>query len=131
MIMKQPIFNAGDRKLTQNPGTLPNMQSAVLDYFQPMMFTRIVKTVENFNVVEKPASYYFQGVRQPFTKQQLMMKPEGQRSWKWEMIHALPSLILNPDDIINFNNVTYRVMGKLDYAEYGYLQYEIVQDYKP
>jgi hypothetical protein len=124
-----PIKNASSVLLTQNPGTLPSVQDAMLDWFQNLTFTRIVKTTINFNVVETPTSYSFQGVRQPFTAQQLVMKPEGQRQWKWETIHAFPNLVLNPDEIIGFAGQNYRVMRKSDFSEYGYVLYEIVQDY--
>lgn len=124
------IFSASSVPLNQNPGSLPNMQDALTDWFQPLYFTQIVKTVVNFQVVETPTITQFMGVRQPFSAQQLMMRPEGQREWRWEMIHCYPSLVLRPDDIITFNNVNYRVMHKWDYTEYGYIQYDIVQDYE-
>lgn len=123
------IHNAKDTLLTANPGTLPNVQDAMADWFQQLSFTTIVKTVVNFEVVETLTTVAFYGVRQPFTAQQLMMKPEGQREWKWETIHAYPDLILRPDDIITFESVSYRVMEKLDWKEYGYVQYNIVQNY--
>lgn len=60
-----------------------------------------------------------------------MIKPIGERDWQWESIHAFPTLQLQPDDIITFDDVDYRVMNKSDYKEYGYVVYEIVQDYEP
>lgn len=127
--MAIPIFNASSVLLNQNPGTLPNVSRALLNWFQPLNFVTIVKTVVNFAVVETLTTVNFLGVRQPFTPQMLLMKPEGERQWKWETIHALPGLILSPDDIITFLGVNYRVMQKLDWKEYGYVQYDIVQDY--
>ncbi len=123
------IQNASDTPLDENPGTLPNMQSALLSYFQPLTFTQIVKTVENFNLVETLTDFSFLGVRQPFTAQQLVQKPEGQRAWKWETVHSLPNLSLLPDDIIIFKSVSYRVMQKFDWTEYGYIEYHIVENY--
>lgn len=128
--MTVPISNACDRLLTDNPGTLPNMQGAMLNYFQKLTFTMIKKSVVDFNLVEAKVSSSFMGVRQPLNAQQLSMKPEGQRSWKWEMIHCFPDLILSTDDIIYFDHLPYRVMNKWDFKEYGYVLYEIVQDYR-
>lgn len=127
--MAIPIFNASSVLLNQNPGTLPNVSRALLNWFQPLNFVTIVKTVVNFAVVETLTTVNFLGVRQPFTPQMLLMKPEGERQWKWETIHALPGLILSPDDIITFLGVNYRVMQKLDWKEYGFVEYHIVQDY--
>ena len=89
----------------------------------------MVKSVVGSQLVEVDTPFIFQGVRQPFTAQQLALKPEGQRHWKWEMIHAWPNLQLKPDEIITFANQNYRVMQKWDWTEYGYVQYEIAQDY--
>lgn|SRR5574343_364486 len=124
-----PIHNASSVPLTSNPGTLPDVSAALLNWFQPITFTKIVKTVVNYKAVETKTNFSFQGVRQPFTPQDLMMKPEGQRSWKWEMIHCYPDLVLIPDEIIYFGLTKYRVMQKLDYKEYGYVQYHITEDY--
>jgi hypothetical protein len=124
------IKNGKDYPLSSNPGTLPDMQGAMLSWFQRLTFTKVVKTVVNHEVEEETTTFEFTGVRQPMSPQQLEMKPEGQRAWKWEMIHAFPDLILKPDEIIVFESVPYRVMKKSDFKEYGYILYEIVEDYR-
>lgn len=127
--MSIPIFNAKDRPLSANTGTLPDMSGALLNWLQPMTFTLITKTVVNFKVVETPTMVDFQGVWQPFTAQQLMMKPEGQRRWLWFTCHALIGLILKPDEVVTYQGVQYRVMAKLDYKEYNYVEYHLVNDF--
>lgn len=124
------IFNAKDRPLNCNPGTLPNLSGALLNWFQRMTFTKVTKTVVDFQVVEQEDEYTALGVRLPMQPQQVVIKPEGQRSWRWEVVFATPDLILNPDEIIRFGSVKYRVMGKLDWKEYGYLEYHISQDFE-
>lgn len=124
------IKNGKDYLLTANPGTLPNVQGAMLNWFQTLIFTRLTKGVANFDLTETPKNYSFQGVKQPLSAQELQLKPEGQRNWKYFWIHALPDLVLEPDDVIKFTDgVAYRVIGKWDYTEYGYISYEIVQDF--
>lgn len=127
--MTTPINNACDVLLDQNPGTLPDLHGPILDYFQDLSFTEIVKEIVNFNLVETTVTTNFRGVRQPLTPQQLKMKPEGQRKWKWEMIHALPNLVLDIDDQIWFQGEPFRVSSKMDYAQYGFVTYDICQDY--
>lgn len=127
--MSIPIKNASSVPLSANPGTLPDVQAAMLDWFQKLTFTMIVKTTVNFAVVETPTAFDFWGVRQPFSPQQLRMKPEGERKWKWQTIHAYPDLILEIDDVITFAGENYRVDQKLDWQEYGYVEYHIVQDF--
>lgn len=125
-----PIQNAADQSLNANPGTLPDVSGALLSWFQLLSFTTITDDVYDGKNHPLETTVEFYGVRQPFTSQQLSMKPEGERAWKWEMIHALPTLILSPNDTIVFGGVQYKVMGKYDYKEYGYVQYEIVQRYQ-
>lgn len=129
----QPIFNAGSVPLSKNPGTLPNMADTIMNWFQLLTFEQVTKTVDaTFQVQETTTPLQFQGVVQPFTAQQLRMKPEGQRLWKWYGIHALPVLQLSPDDVlIDQSGTHFRVMGKTDFTQYGYVYYETVQDYNP
>lgn len=108
---------------------LPDVSGALFDYFSPLVFTTIVRTVVNFKVVETPTSVSFLGVWQPLGPEQLMFKPEGQRSWKWYMLHAQPSLVLSPNDVVNYNSVQYRVMTKSDYSLNGYMEYHIIEDF--
>lgn len=124
------IFDAKNVKIGAVPSTLPNMSDTLTSWFQNVTFIRITKSVVDFQVKEVQTPECFYGVRQPFSPQQLQMKPEGQRMWKWETIHATPALILIPDEIIKFENTKYRVSSKTDWKEYGYVEYHIVEDYK-
>lgn len=125
-----PIRNAADVPLTANPGTLPNVQGAMLNWFQPIQYIRLTQVVVNFEIYDLTTPYLFQGVLQPFTAQQLQMKPEGQRNWKWFTVHAFPTLELINNEIIWIENTKYRVMEKLDYAKYGYYEYHLCNDYQ-
>lgn len=127
--MSAPIQNASDIPLSQNTGTLPQMGDALLSWFQAMVFTTIVKTVVNSLVVETPTNVSFQGVWQPFTDQALLMKPIGQRKWKWFMLHADTTLSLEPDDVVTYQGTQFRVMAKKDYSPYAYIEYHLAQDY--
>jgi hypothetical protein len=125
------INNAANYPLgtAQNVGTLPDMSTTLLDYFQQMTFTVIVKTVVNYVLVETPTSTSFQGVWQPLSPQKIAMKDIGQREWQWNMLHADPSLSLSVDDEIVYNGTQFRVDSKTDYTSYGYIEYHLVNDY--
>ncbi len=122
------IMNGKDFKIGAQ-SNLPDVSDALLDWFQNMTFDLITKAITDYDLTETATTISTKGVRQPFSAQQLSIKPEGQRAWKWETLHCLPNVKLNPDDIVVFNGVRYRVMEKLDYSEYGYLEYHIIQDY--
>lgn len=123
------IFNAKDKKLFANPGTLPDVSGALLSWFQKMLFVKVVKTIVNFQVVETPTRIFFQGVMQAFSEQQLKMKPEGQRAWNWYQLHAELGLVLNPDEVVNYLGNQYRVKSKIDHTQYGFIEYHLILDY--
>ncbi len=121
--------NGADRPLNTNSGTLPDVSGAMLDYFQQMTFGVVTKTVMNFQVVETMLEVSFQGVLQPQSARQISYKPEGQRGWKWFMLHAEPALVLDLDQVVKYLGVQYRVKAQSDYRLYGYVQYELVDDF--
>lgn len=133
--MSNPLQNGRDVLLSQNSGTLPNMSSTLLDYFQPLTFVKIVKTVVNYQLVETKQVSICQGVIQPYNAKQLEMRPTGQRAWSWFTIHTNVNLPLFPDDIVTQvdvinGNVNYRIMQKREYEKYGYYEYQVIQDYE-
>jgi hypothetical protein len=124
------IVDASSRGIPSGD-SLPQMGEVLLEWFQPMSFTTIVKSVVNFNLVEVETAVTTMGVRQPAGAQVVAMYPRGQRTWKYETIHSLPfTPTLSPDDVIVFNGTRYRVLGKVDYTEYGYIEHHITQDFQ-
>lgn len=123
------IANGKNIPLNFKTGTVPDLSGAMTDWFQPMTFTQIVKSVKGFEAVETPTNIEFRGVIQPLSGRALELKPEGQRGWNWLMLHADPSLRLNIDDVVLYQGVQTRVMGKKNYVLYGYVLYELVQDW--
>ncbi len=89
----------------------------------------VTKDVDGFQVVEKKVTVNTQGTWQAFTDRQLMMKPEGQRDWSWYQLHAVPALVLKPDDVVIYLGTQYRVMAQKDYKLYGYIEYHLIADY--
>ena len=108
---------------------LPNMSAAVMAWMQPMTGTVITSTIDNYVTLEVATEAEFLGVRVPLSAQKLEKKPEGQRAWRWEVLYTVPEFLLSPNDVIVFRGNRYRVDAKLDYSEYGYFEYHIVQDY--
>jgi hypothetical protein len=123
------IPNASNRPLFEKNGTVPDVSGALKDWFQPMVFTKVQKQIENFQVVETALPIVFQGTWQPFTERQLILKPEGQRAWSWFLLHADPVLTLQVDDVVTWHGKQTRVMSRKDYALYGYVEYSLVQDW--
>ncbi len=123
------INNAANIPLNAQTGTVPDMSSALSDWYQPMTFGVITKVISDFQVIESIVDTQFMGVWQPLTGRDLVMKPEGQRAWSWWMLHADLAIDLKVDDIIIYLTKQYRVMAKKNYSLYQYQYYELVEDY--
>lgn len=123
------IANGANTPLNVRTGTVPDVSGAMEDWYQPMVFELVTKTVVGFQVQETGVEIAFRGVVQPLKNRDLMLKPEGQRAWTWLMLHAQPSLSLNVDDVVKWLGKQTRIMARKDYALYGYVYYELLQDW--
>jgi hypothetical protein len=115
-------------------GGLPNVSGALGAWSQQIIFLVVEKTLVNGLIQETYTSANTLGVVMPLKPQQLSMKPEGERAWKWRKMFCLPTPSLVPSDEIIFgtdeNGERFRVMAKADFSEYGYNEYEICQGYQ-
>lgn len=123
------IANGSERPLFSIAGTTPDVSGALQDYYQSLVFEPISKSVNGFQVVEIGNPINFRGVIQPFTVRQLLLRPEGERAWSWFWLHSDPVLTLQVDDVVNWNGKQTRVMGRKDFRLYGYVEYQLVQDW--
>ncbi len=123
------IKNGSDTLLNAGSGTLPDVSSAFLNWFQPMIFLKIVKTILNFELVETATAIEFRGVWQPLSTHAVNYKPEGQRHWKWFQVHTDTAIDLSPDEVITYQGNQYRIKGNMNYDEYGYIKYELIEDF--
>lgn len=109
---------------------LPNVNDVVNSWARQITAYKIKKSIVDFEAVETKTRINFKGVPpQPMTPQNLQLKPEGQRDWRYYTIYS--DYNFNIDDIIEIDNIRYRITQKRDYrAVYGYKEYECLEDYK-
>lgn len=127
--MQPPLLNARNIPLNQASSNLPDVSATVRSFLYPMTFEKLQNTLVNGyaqNVIIKTCTL---GCIQPFTPQMLKVKPEGERNWKWYTIHALTDLVLQNNDQIKINSVNYKIMERLDYYQYGYVEYHAIEFY--
>lgn len=129
------ILNAKDANIIVNGkdakeiNSLPHVGVALHAWMKFMLFGTICKQNIDGRTQEIESKIQTHAVRQPLSAEQLKLKPEGLRSWKWDQLHALPDLVLNTDDRVTYGGITFRVQYKKDWAEYGYIEYHVVQDF--
>jgi hypothetical protein len=110
---------------------VPNLRSAVLAWAKPTTIFIAAKKQRDFKTYETYYQYNLLLFRVP-SSQNLEFKREGQRAWNEETIYTDTSLILNTDDIIYFESTEserFRIISKIDYKNFGYMQYEIKSDW--
>lgn len=127
--MANTILNASNIPLNEAQGTVPNVNGGMRNWNQELTFTLVTKMTKAFQVVETGEEVSFRGVIQPLSNRDLQLRPEGQRAWTWFMLHADPALVLQVDEVVVYLGVQTRVMARKDYKIYGYIYYELVQDY--
>ena len=107
--------------------SFPNLAEAFWDWNSTVTLKIVDKEINDFEVTEsKIVDNSFSGILQPMPPQQLMVKPEGQRGWKfWELwtetFLALDMIVEDADGKI------YRVMSRDDWGNAGYMHYELTE----
>ena len=123
-----PIRNGKDVLLTENSGTLPDMSDVIIDYFQPMIFKQITKSIVAFKVVEVANVISTSGCIQ-FNQVRTQFHKEGQQKWLSATLYCLPEVVLNNDDQIEYRGKKYRVVAKGDYSLHNFLEYYLTEDF--
>lgn len=124
------IVSAKDRPLDQQMNELPNLGPALTGLMVPVALGVVTQQMihglskEVVNVVSTKC------VRQAFTATQLMMRPEGARDWKWWSLHFPAEIVLATNDRVEILGVPYRVMEVYDHQAYGYMHYNVIEDYR-
>lgn len=110
---------------------LPLVAEALWDLGQQIQFEVIGKTTQDFQIIEKVTNIIdFVGVLEPIPPRKLLVKPEGQRTWKWFTLYATQELEL--DWVISDEQLKiYRVMSRTDWSQAGYVEYELTEKPKP
>ena len=139
------IQNASDIPLFANTGTVPDLTDSLLDWFQPMTFGFVTKTVQDYQVIETVQNITFMGIWMPLKGRELDMKSEGQRKWNSIQLFSDATLNLNVDDLItyivrnhstdnpdaslNYVPLQYRIMSKKQYQLYQYIEWTLIEDW--
>lgn len=130
MISSLGIVPANQRSVQDAATAMPSMRSTITGWFQTLILSRVRKKIVDRESVEAVWKQQCFGVLQPFSPRQLSIKPEGERAWIWVMLHTTSDVDLQPDEEFFIKDVRYRVMSTNNYNDYGYVQYELVQDYQ-
>lgn len=109
----------------------PQMAEALWDTTEPVEFTVLGKTNKDFELVETVKNkIIFQGNLQPQPPTKILLKPEGQRTWKWWTMWAKANLDLDWV-FTDAAKRQFRVMTKSDWGRAGFYEYELTETAVP
>ncbi len=116
--------------LNQSSG-MPQMGAAFSGWEKPITLLKITQSVTDGFVTDTATTITLSGVIQPLGPQELKLKPEGQRSFEWLMIHCFTgSNNLATNDRVQYNGKNYKVMKTNDYSLNNYIEYHLIADYE-
>ena len=122
------ITNGKDTRLENTPIELPNLSDAVSSFMQRIDVGVIQKQQIDGYTQEITKYYKTQASIQPMSEN-LAIRKEGARSWRWYVIHVLSDVKLATDDVAVIRGARYRIMQKNNWDQYGFIEYHAIEDY--
>lgn len=111
-------------------GQFPQM-SEVLDGWEvPLTLIKVTQSIVDGEVAFNETKTQFMGVLQPLRTEDLISKPEGQRSWDYYWIHTKDTLPFQTADKIEYSNVRYKITAIKNYGLNGFTELEVILDYQ-
>lgn len=94
--------------------SFPKFGAEFNDWNEIGKFTLVTKAMVDFETQEIGDSVIFSGILYPMKAQQIALKPEGQRAWKWWGL--ISEKELSVDDVVEYHDIQYRVFAKTDWS---------------
>ena len=109
---------------------MPQIGAAFQGWQKPITVIKVTQEIVDGLVIDSEEEVTFQGTIQPLSAEDLALKPDVLRSWRWLMIHAFAgSLNLQSNSKIKWNGEKYKVMGIFDYSLNNFIYYHLIEDY--
>jgi hypothetical protein len=126
-----PIIGAGSRgSIVDTFASQPNLGGALSGWMRPLSIVTVRTRINAGGIAEKDERTVDTfGMKQPMLEK-LALQKEGDRSWRWYILHTTSSLRVETNDRIVLNGARYKIMTKKDHSENGYFEYEMIEDYQ-
>lgn len=111
--------------------SMPQISAAFANWTIPIYLKVITQSIVNGFVVNSERSVNVRGVWQPLTPEQIMLKPEGQRSWEWVDFHVEgKSVVFATNDRVLKDGLLYKIMALNNYSFSNFTEYHLIRDYE-
>lgn len=113
---------------TSSLNSLPNLGDVINSWASDYTAYIIKKEIKNYILVETKRKIHFKGIVQNLNKQELQLKPIGERNWRWYELHSTKKF--NNDDVIEINKIRYRIIStRNNDTYYGFWAYNLLLDF--
>lgn len=122
------IISANTKKISEI-SDVPDVSDAILGFLRQAKIGIVQK--DNIDGYAQEITLWENSMAhvQPMPENMVILK-EGNRSWSWFLIYVESQVVLKTDEVIELFGTRYRIMQKGNWAEYGYIQYHAIEDYK-
>lgn len=128
------MISSGRNTLITNTNTnLPNMSQTIKPWFLNITLEIVERVMVGADWEidwETKEVINTKGVVQPPSPRDLKIMPEGSWAWDWLTVHCLPSVQLNTNQFIKYDNKVYKIMAKKDWSKYGYVKYTLLEAFR-
>jgi hypothetical protein len=128
-INNTPIQSAGKLTLQQQLSQVPNQEAVIKGWFRTLVIGFITTKWKDGESKELTATVTVMGHLQPSEPEKLEIDMTGDRSWRFYYLYVDRSLDLDPDDRAIIDGLPYRIIGKKDWKESGFIRYRCHEDY--
>lgn len=111
-------------------GQFPQMGEVLDGWEVPLTLIKVTQSIVDGEVAFNETKTQFMGVLQPLRTEDLISKPEGQRSWDYYWIHTKDTLPFQTADKIEYSNVRYKITAIKNYGLNGFTELEVILDYQ-
>lgn len=118
---------AKDKNLLET-SFLPNMASVVGSFMQSVKVAIVQSQQIDGKTQKIPLWFDARACVQPMAEN-LVVRKEGERSWKWSVIYMQTDKTIETDDVICLFGVSYKVMSKFNWEYYGFVEYQVIETY--
>lgn len=109
---------------------MPQVADTFTGWEVPLTLVKITQSIVEGDVVTTETPINFMGVIQPLRMEDLLTKPDGQRSWNYYWIHTKSELPFQTADKIVFKDVRYKITAIKDYGLNGFKELEVILDFQ-
>jgi hypothetical protein len=105
----------------------PDVSAAFMEWTETLVFYPLRKTQSDGETVETQIiPVIFAGNLQPMPERKVLLKPEGERLWKWWELLSKQYIPL--DSVVkDRQSKSYRVMDVKDWHQAGYYWYQLTE----